>query len=74
MPVPARRRILDAALSLIQWRGIGRVTTKEIGKAAGAAEAACSRTSGDKCGCSPSCCATSCPRTRHDGPSPPRHH
>ena len=38
MPVPARRRILDAALSLIQWRGIGRVTTKEIGKAAGAAE------------------------------------
>jgi AcrR family transcriptional regulator len=38
MPTPARRRIVDTALSLIQQRGIGRVTTREIAMAAGTAE------------------------------------
>jgi AcrR family transcriptional regulator len=35
---PARQRILDAALGLIQQKGIGQVTTREIAMAAGAAE------------------------------------
>jgi AcrR family transcriptional regulator len=34
MPTPARQRILDAALGLIQQNGIGRVTTREIAMAA----------------------------------------
>jgi DNA-binding transcriptional regulator YbjK len=38
MPTPVRQRILGAALSLIQRRGIERVTTREIAMAAGAAE------------------------------------
>jgi hypothetical protein len=38
MATPARQRILDAALGLIQQKGIGRVTTREIALAAGAAE------------------------------------
>jgi AcrR family transcriptional regulator len=38
MPTPARQRILDAALSLIQRRGIELVTTREIAMVAGAAE------------------------------------
>jgi len=38
MATPARQRILDAALGLIQQRGIGRVTTREIAMAAGTAE------------------------------------
>jgi AcrR family transcriptional regulator len=50
MPAPARQRILDAALSLIQQRGIGRVTTREIAMAAGAAEGSLFKNFGDKMG------------------------
>ena len=38
MAAPARQRILDAALALIQQQGIRRVTTKETASRAGAAE------------------------------------
>ena len=50
MPSPARQRILDAALGLIRERGIGRVTTKEIALAAGAAEGSLFKNFGDKMG------------------------
>ena len=50
MPTPARRRILDAALNLIQRRGIGRITTREIAVAAGAAEGSLFKNFGDKMG------------------------
>jgi len=50
MPSPARQRILDAALALIRERGIGRVTTKEIALAAGAAEGSLFKNFGDKMG------------------------
>ena len=50
MPTPARQRILDAALVLIRERGIGRVTTKEIALAAGAAEGSLFKNFGDKMG------------------------
>jgi AcrR family transcriptional regulator len=50
MATPARQRILDAALSLIRERGIGRVTTKEIALAAGAAEGSLFKNFGDKMG------------------------
>ena len=50
MPSPARQRILDAALSLIRERGIGRVTTKEIALAADAAEGSLFKNFGDKMG------------------------
>ena len=50
MPTPARQRILDAALALIRERGIGRVTTKEIALAAGAAEGSLFKNFGDKMG------------------------
>jgi len=50
MPTPARQRILDAALGLIRERGIGRVTTKEIALAAGAAEGSLFKNFGDKMG------------------------
>jgi len=50
MPIPARQRILDAALHLIQERGIGRVTTREIALAAGAAEGSLFKNFGDKMG------------------------
>ena len=50
MPSPARQRILDAALTLIRQRGIGRVTTKEIALAAGAAEGSLFKNFGDKMG------------------------
>jgi AcrR family transcriptional regulator len=50
MPSPARHRILDAALGLIRERGIGRVTTKEIALAAGAAEGSLFKNFGDKMG------------------------
>ena len=50
MPAPARQRILDAALRLIQERGIGRVTTREIAMAAGAAEGSLFKNFGDKMG------------------------
>jgi AcrR family transcriptional regulator len=50
MPTPARQRILNAALSLIQRRGIGRVTTREIAMAAGAAEGSLFKNFGDKMG------------------------
>jgi AcrR family transcriptional regulator len=50
MPAPARQRILDAALGLIRERGIGRVTTKEIALAAGAAEGSLFKNFGDKMG------------------------
>jgi AcrR family transcriptional regulator len=50
MPTPARQRILDAALALIQQRGIGRVTTREIAMAAGAAEGSLFKNFGDKMG------------------------
>lgn len=50
MPTPARQRILDAALGLIQQRGIGRVTTREIAMAAGAAEGSLFKNFGDKMG------------------------
>ena len=50
MPAPARQRILDAALRLIQDRGIGRVTTREIALAAGAAEGSLFKNFGDKMG------------------------
>src|SRR5215469_3776941 len=50
MPTPARQRILDAALRLIQERGIGRVTTREIALAAGAAEGSLFKNFGDKMG------------------------
>jgi len=50
MPAPARQRILDAALRLIQERGIGRVTTREIALAAGAAEGSLFKNFGDKMG------------------------
>ena len=50
MPTPARQRILDAALGLIRQRGIGRVTTKEIALAAGAAEGSLFKNFGDKMG------------------------
>jgi AcrR family transcriptional regulator len=50
MPAPARQRILDAALALIQQRGIGRVTTREIALAAGAAEGSLFKNFGDKMG------------------------
>ena len=50
MPTPARQRILDAALSLLQRRGIGRVTTREIAMAAGAAEGSLFKNFGDKIG------------------------
>ena len=50
MPSPARQRILDAALALIRERGIGRVTTKEIAVAAGAAEGSLFKNFGDKMG------------------------
>lgn len=50
MPTPARQRILGAALGLIQERGIGRVTTKEIALAAGAAEGSLFKNFGDKMG------------------------
>ena len=50
MPSPARQRILDAALDLIRERGIGRVTTKEIALAAGAAEGSLFKNFGDKMG------------------------
>ena len=50
MPSPARQRILDAALALIRDRGIGRVTTKEIALAAGAAEGSLFKNFGDKMG------------------------
>jgi DNA-binding transcriptional regulator YbjK len=46
MPPPARQRFLDAALSLIQRRGIGRVTAGEIAVVAALPKAACSRTWG----------------------------
>ena len=50
MPSPARQRILDAALGLIRERGIGRVTTREISVAAGAAEGSLFKNFGDKMG------------------------
>ena len=50
MSGPARQRILDAALALIRERGIGRVTTKEIALAAGAAEGSLFKNFGDKMG------------------------
>jgi AcrR family transcriptional regulator len=50
MPTPARQRILDAALALIRERGIGKVTTKEIALAAGAAEGSLFKNFGDKMG------------------------
>jgi len=50
MPSPARQRILEAALGLIRERGIGRVTTKEIALAAGAAEGSLFKNFGDKMG------------------------
>jgi AcrR family transcriptional regulator len=50
MPSPARQRILDAAVGLIRERGIGRVTTKEIALAAGAAEGSLFKNFGDKMG------------------------
>jgi AcrR family transcriptional regulator len=50
MPTPARQRILDAALGLIQQKGIGRVTTREIAMAAGAAEGSLFKNFGDKMG------------------------
>ena len=50
MPTPARQRILDAALGLIRQRGIGRVTTREIAMAAGAAEGSLFKNFGDKMG------------------------
>jgi AcrR family transcriptional regulator len=50
MPAPARQRILDAALGLIRDRGIGRVTTKDIALAAGAAEGSLFKNFGDKMG------------------------
>lgn len=50
MPTPARQRILDAALGLIRQRGIGRVTTREIALAAGAAEGSLFKNFGDKMG------------------------
>ena len=50
MASPARQRILDAALGLIRERGIGRVTTKEIALAAGAAEGSLFKNFGDKMG------------------------
>jgi AcrR family transcriptional regulator len=55
MATPARQRILDAALSLIQQRGIGRVTTREISKAAWSGLGSLFKDFGDKWGCSPSC-------------------
>jgi AcrR family transcriptional regulator len=50
MPSPARQRILDAAVGLIRERGIGRVTTKEIALAAGAAEGSLFKNFGNKMG------------------------
>ena len=50
MSGPARQRILDAALGLSRERGIGRVTTKEIALAAGAAEGSLFKNFGDKMG------------------------
>src|SRR6266487_2958414 len=50
MAAPARQRILDAALDLIQRKGIGRVTTREIAMAAGAAEGSLFKNFGDKMG------------------------
>ena len=50
MAAPARQRILDAALGLIRQRGIGRVTTREIAVAAGAAEGSLFKNFGDKMG------------------------
>ena len=50
MAAPARQRILDAALALIQQQGIGRVTTKEIASRAGAAEGSLFKNFGDKMG------------------------
>ena len=50
MPTPARQRILDAALGLIQQKGIGRVTTREIAMAADAAEGSLFKNFGDKMG------------------------
>ncbi len=50
MAAPARQRILDAALGLIQRKGIGRVTTREIAMAAGAAEGSLFKNFGDKMG------------------------
>jgi AcrR family transcriptional regulator len=47
---PARQRIIEAALRLIRDRGIGRVTTKEIAGAAGAAEGSLFKNFGDKMG------------------------
>jgi AcrR family transcriptional regulator len=47
---PARQRILDAALGLIQQKGIGQVTTREIAMAAGAAEGSLFKNFGDKIG------------------------
>ena len=48
MATPARQRILDAALGLIQQKGIGQVTTREIAMAAGAAEGSLFKNFGDK--------------------------
>jgi AcrR family transcriptional regulator len=50
MATPARQRILDAALDLIQQKGIGRVTTREIAMAADAAEGSLFKNFGDKMG------------------------
>lgn len=50
MATPARQRILDAALALIRQKGIGRVTTREIALAAGAAEGSLFKNFGDKMG------------------------
>ena len=50
MSTPARQRILDAALGLIRQNGIGRVTTREIAMAAGAAEGSLFKNFGDKMG------------------------
>jgi AcrR family transcriptional regulator len=47
---PARERIRDAALELIRERGIGRITTKDIAAAAGAAEGSLFKNYGDKMG------------------------
>ena len=50
MASPARQRIIEAALDLIREKGIGRVTTKEIAAAAGAAEGSLFKNFGDKMG------------------------
>ncbi len=50
MALPARQRILDAAVALIRERGVARVTTKEIAAAASAAEGSLFKNFGDKMG------------------------